>query len=68
MKVDWRRFEMNQVYTNKGDIIKGETIVGEARKITDTIIIVKTGRHKAQRVILKDNAMCRIAKKLKFIK
>jgi hypothetical protein len=59
---------MNQVYTNKGDIIKGETIVGEARKITDTIIIVKTGRHKAQRVILKDNAMCRIAKKLKFIK
>ena len=68
MKVDWRRFEMNQVYTNKGDIIKGETIVGEARKITDTIIIVKTGRHKAQRVILKDDAMCRIAKKLKFIK
>ena len=59
---------MSKIYTNKGDIIKGETIVGEARKITDTIIIVKTGRHKAQRVILKDNAMCRIAKKLKFIK
>ena len=29
MKVDWRRFEMNQVYTNKGDIIKGETIPGK---------------------------------------
>ncbi len=59
---------MSQIFTNKGDIIKGETIVGEARRISGTIIIVKTGRHKAQRVILKDNAMCRIAKKLKFIK
>ncbi len=59
---------MSQIYTDKGDIIKGETIVGEARRISDTIIIAKTGRHKAQRVILKDTAMCRIAKKLKFIK
>ena len=59
---------MSKIYTNKGDIIKGDIIVGEARKISDTIIIVKTGHHKAQRVILKNNAMCRIAKKLKFIK
>lgn len=55
-------------YTDKGDSIKGATIIGEARKITDPIVISKTGRHKAQRVILKDNAFCRIAKKLKYIK
>ncbi len=59
---------MSPEYTEKGDIIKGARIVGEARKITDPIIISKTGRHKAQRIILKDNAMCRIAKKLKFVK
>ena len=59
---------MSKIYTNKGDIIKGDTIIGEARKISNITIIIKTGRHKEQRVILKDNAMCRIAKKLKFIK
>ena len=59
---------MSPIYTEKGDTIKGSTIVGEARKISDPIILSKTGRHKAQRVILKDNGMCRIAKKLKFIK
>jgi len=56
------------IYTNKGDSIKGAAIIGEARKITDPIIISKTGRHKSQRVVLKDNAFCRIAKKLKYIK
>ncbi|MGV8143120.1 MAG: hypothetical protein ACP5OJ_00710 [Methanothermobacter sp.] len=55
-------------YTNEGDSIKGATIIGEARKIQDPIVIAKSGRHKSQRVILKDNAMCRIAKKLKYIK
>ena len=56
------------VYTKKGDTIKGSSIVGEARKISEPIIISKTGRHKARRVVLKDNAYCRIAKKLKYIK
>ena len=55
-------------YTNEGTIIKGAKIVGEARKITDPVNIAKTGRHKAQRIVLKDNAMCRIAKKYRFIK
>ncbi len=55
-------------YTDQGDTIKGSTLVGEARKIQDPIVIAKSGRHKSQRVILKDNAMCRIAKKLKYIK
>jgi len=55
-------------YTEEGTIIKGVKIVGEARKITDPVTIAKTGRHKAQRIVLKDNAMCRIAKKYRFIK
>ncbi|KZX11633.1 hypothetical protein [Methanobrevibacter filiformis] len=55
-------------YTEKGTIIKGNRLVAEARKITDAVVIVKSGRHKAQRVILKDNAMCYIDRKLKFIK
>jgi len=59
---------VNRIYTQKGDTIKGDKIVAEARKITYPQVIVKSGRHKAQRIILKDNAMCRIAKKYKFIK
>jgi len=59
---------MSETYTTEGSTIKGETIVGEARKITDIQVIVKSGRHKAQRVILKDNAECTIAKQYKFIK
>lgn len=55
-------------YTEEGTIIKGAKIVGEARKITDPVTIAKTGRHKSQRIVLKDNAMCRIARKYKFIK
>ena len=55
-------------YTGEGTIVTGAKIVGEARKITDPATIAKTGRHKAQRIVLKDNAMSRIAKKYKFIK
>ena len=59
---------MSETYAAEGTTIKGETIVGEARKISDVRVIVKSGRHKAQRVILKDNAECIIAKQYKFIK
>jgi len=55
-------------YTKEGTTIEGDRIVGEARKISDPVTIVKTGRHKSQRIILKDDAMCRIAKKYRFIK
>jgi hypothetical protein len=51
-------------YTEEGTIIKGAKIVGEARKITDPVTIAKTGRHKSQRIVLKDNAMCRIARNI----
>ena len=59
---------MIEVYTNEGTIIKGDRITCEARKISDIQVIAKSGRHKAQRIILRDNAMCLIDKKLKFIK
>jgi hypothetical protein len=59
---------MEKTHTGAGNVIKGEVLVAEARKISKPRIIVKTGRHKAQRVILKDNASCRIAKKYKFVK
>jgi hypothetical protein len=59
---------MSKVHTDEGDIIKGDRIIGEARRISDVQIIVKSGRHKAQRIILRDNAMCLVDKKLKFIK
>lgn len=59
---------MSKVHTDEGDIIKGDRIIGEARRISDVKVIVKSGRHKAQRITLRDNAMCLIDKKLKFIK
>ena len=59
---------MSETYINEGTTIKGDRIIGETRKISDIPVIVKTGKHKAQIVILRDNAMCRIAKKYKFIK
>lgn len=58
---------MSKTYTDEGATIKGKKIVGEARKISDPIIITKSGRHKAQRIILSDNVMCRIAKKFRYI-
>ena len=59
---------MPEIYTGRGTIIKGDRIVCEARKISQTKVIVKSGKHKAQKVILRDNAMCIIVKELKFLK
>jgi hypothetical protein len=47
---------MIKTYTTRETTIKGGTIVGKARKISDIMVIVKFGRNKAQRAILKDNA------------
>jgi len=56
------------IYTKVGDTIIGDKIIVEARKILESTVIVKTGKHKAQRTVLKDNAKCIIDKKAKFIK
>jgi len=59
---------IKKIYTEKGKVIMGDRIIAEARKISDVKVIPKSGRHKAQRVILRDNAYCLIDKKIKFIK
>lgn len=46
------------IYTKKGDTIKGDKIICEARKISNIQLINKSGRHKAQRIVLRDNAVC----------
>ena len=50
-----------------GDELIGDKILCESRQVTKTVIINKTGRHKAQRVTLKDNAKCRILKTVRYI-
>ena len=47
-----------------GDSVHGYRIRAEGRKIDDPKVISKTGRHKAQRVILTENAEAIIERKL----
>jgi hypothetical protein len=50
-----------------GDSIHGYRIRAEARKVSDPQVIAKTGRHKAQRIILTENAEAIIERKLGWI-
>ena len=52
---------------DEGDSIHGYRIRAEARKVSDTRVIAKTGRHKAQRIILTENAEAIIERKLGWI-
>jgi len=36
-------------YSDEGTIIKRDQIIGEARKISDIQVIVKSGRHKSSK-------------------
>jgi hypothetical protein len=38
-----------------GDSIHGHRILAEARKVSDPVVIVKSARHKAQRIVLTEN-------------
>lgn len=40
-----------------GDSIHGHRIIAEARKVSDPVVIIKSGRHKAQRIVLTENAL-----------
>lgn len=55
-------------YSEIGDSLVGDTIVCEARQIRVKPPINKSARHKAQRIVLKDNAEATIVKKARFIK
>ena len=49
----------------KGDKLKGEKIYCEARKVNPLKPAPKTGRHKIQRLMLRNNAECEIEKETK---
>ena len=40
-----------------GDSIHGHRIIAEARRVSDPVVIVKSARHKAQRIVLTENAL-----------
>ena len=46
-----------------GDSIHGHRIIAEARKIGDPVVIVKSARHKARRIVLTENALAVIDRK-----
>lgn len=46
-----------------GDSIHGHRIIAEARKVGDPVVIVKTARHKAQRIVLTENALAIVDRK-----
>ena len=54
-------------YVKKGDKIKGDGIQCEARKISNPMPVPKSGRHKTQQIILKNNAECEITKESKHL-
>ena len=52
-------------HLKKGDRIKGEKIYCKARKVNPLKPSPKTGRHKIQRMMLRNNAECVIEKETK---
>ncbi len=46
-----------------GDSIHGHRIIAESRKVSDPVVIVKSVRHKAQRIVLTENALAIIDRK-----
>ena len=51
----------------EGNAIKGDQIAAVARKVSKPRTIVQTGAHKATRIILTENAFCRIVRKSRFL-
>ena len=46
-----------------GDSIHGHRIIAEARKVSDPVVIVKSARHKTQRIVLTENTFAMIDRK-----
>ncbi len=46
-----------------GDSIHGHRIFAEARKVSDPVVIFKSSRHKALRIVLTENALAVIDRK-----
>jgi len=46
-----------------GDSNHGHRFIAEARKVGDPVVIVKSARHRAQRIVLTENALAIIDRK-----
>lgn len=46
-----------------GDSIHGHRILAEARKVSNPVVIFKSSRHKATRIVLTENALAVIDRK-----
>ncbi len=55
------------IHTEEGDALKADRIVASARKVTKPEVIVFSGRHRAMRVKLIENATAIIEKELRFL-
>jgi len=55
-------------YDGAGDALHGYRIRAGAHKVSDPRVIAKSGRHKARRIILIENAEAVIKRKLVWIK
>ena len=55
-------------YSEIGEAINGEKIITEARKIYDMRVIAKSRRCKAYRIVLKDDVVCYIDKRIRSLK
>lgn len=53
------------IYIKKGDKLKGEKIICNARKISGPETLPKTNCHKCQQIVLRNNAECIIEKETK---
>ena len=52
---------------NVVDELIGDKLVCESRQMSNIHVINKSGRHKAQKITLKDNAKCRVLKQARFV-
>jgi hypothetical protein len=46
-----------------GDSIHGHRILAETRKVSDPVVIFKSSRHKAVRIVLTENALAIVDRK-----
>ena len=51
----------------EGDALHGAKIYAESRKMVGPVVIVKSGRHRAQSITLIENAEAVIIRKLRWI-
>ncbi|HLC92800.1 MAG TPA: hypothetical protein VJH23_03760 [archaeon] len=55
------------IHYEEGDALKGDLIVAEARKTSKPKLVIGSSRHRAQQIILEENAFTLIRKKLRFL-